>query len=266
MELAFWIPVLVIFASALLGAIVKRYTTDPCLKVFNKSFVFVRLKDGRWLSGDLIVFSNCLELIYRDPESLPPRYEKLSYVLYEQNLDSIERVMRPSPPEKSADREHWVREIYRLQNPSAIRRIRRRIRNWFNMLRDAVAQSVTVVFGAMKKRTRLGALPVDEAKVGEMGRTLISAVPNAYEPILEKYLGRKVVIETPRGEQLLLQSGVLQEYSGKFLLVRDVDLLPEIPPGSAGRVWNTNFDVAFPRSMSWVRNLARHKPANRGTL
>lgn len=256
MELAFWLPLILIFASALLAAVVKRYSKDPCLKVFHKSFVFVRMKDGRWISGHCSIYPNCLELRYQTPEPLGP-YEMLTYVLYEPNLESIDRVLRPSPQPESSERTEWDLEIHRLRHPSFLRRAKRRIRILFNILRDAFTQAFSVLFGVVKRRTRLSAIPVDEGKVGEMGRTLIGAVPNAYEPILEKYLGRQIIVETPRGDTIVQQSGVLQEYSAKYILVRDVDLLPEGPPKVCDSLSDHQFDVAFPRSINWVRHLAR---------
>jgi hypothetical protein len=256
-ELAFWLPLVLIFASALVAAVVKRYTKDPALKIFHGSFVFLRLKDGRWVSGQLSVYSNCLELHYLKPEPLAGKFEKLSYVLYEHNLDSVDRILRPSPKEGSAERRDWEREIHRLRYPSALRRMRRKLRNGFNMLRDAFAQSITIIFGAVRRRTRLSTVPLDEGKVGEMGKTLISAVPNAYEPILEKYLGRQVVVETLRSERVYEQSGVLQEYSAKFLLVREVDLLIETPLQIPSDLFDDKFDVAFPRTVNLVRHLAQ---------
>lgn len=256
MELAFWIPLALIFGSALVAAIVKRYSKDPCLKVFHKSFVFVRLKDGRWISGYCWIYSNSIELRYHSPE-YTASYQKLSYVLYEPNLDSIDRLLRPSPREDSPERKDWEREIARLKNPSFFRKLRRHFRNFFNMLRDAFSQAISVLFGAVKRRTRLGALPIDEGKVNEMGRTLMGAVPNAYEPILERYRGNPVVIETPRDNKVIEQIGVLQEYSAKYILARNVALLPELPPMQGHGQFDDQFDVAFPRNLHWIRHLAR---------
>src|SRR5207244_9066171 len=122
------------------------------------------------------------------------------------------------------ERRRWQEEIERLRHPSLVRLVGRRIRNLFNMLRDAFAQSLQVLFGAWKKTTRFANVALDEGKVGEMGKTLVSAVPNAYEPILEKYLGHLVVIETLAEPKVVEQKGVLQESSSKYLLTLDVEL------------------------------------------
>ena len=259
-ELAFWAPLVVIFGSALLAAIIKRYTKDACLKEFHDCFVFLRLKNGHWIPGELRVYSNCLEVRYRESQPFGENFQKLSYVLYEDNLDNIDRVLRPSLKEGTPERERWHREIQRLRHPSPLRVAGRRIRNLFNMLRDAIAQSIQILFGAWKKTSRFATVQFDEGKVGEMGRTLISAVPNAYEPILEKYLGHLVVIETLVADKVVEQKGILQEYSSKYILARDVEFLPELPPQLAAlQMYDERFDVVFPRPANSIRHLAEER-------
>jgi hypothetical protein len=261
MDLALWIPLVVLFASALIGAWVRRYSKDTCLKLLQGSLVYILLKDRRWVWGHLNVFSNALELIFTKGEDLHGRFEKRSYIFYEHNLETIELIVRPSPAEGTDECKQWRREIRLLQNPPLHRRWRRKMRNIFNMLRDAFAQSITMIFGAVKRKGGVGNLPIEEAKVGEVGKTLITVVPNAYEPVLEKYLGHKVVVETPAPENNLFeQVGILQEYTAKYILVRDVDDLPELPPQENNAPFaNKNFDVVFPRPASTLRHLAVEK-------
>jgi hypothetical protein len=256
-EVSFWLPLFLIFASALSAAIVKRYIKDACLRVFHHTFVFLRLRDGRWLSGELVVFSNSLEIRFRNPIPLGDRFERLTHVIYEQNLESIDRILRPSPRQGTDARQEWEREIERLKNPSPLRLARRRIRNLFNMLRDAVAQAFVIIFGTVRRRTRFASVQLDEGKVGEVGRNLISAVPNAYEPILELYLGRDVIVQTTNDSKVEEQSGVLQEYSARYILARDVELLRELPPAIPNDLFDDQFDVVFPRQWNHVRHLAR---------
>jgi hypothetical protein len=167
-------------------------------------------------------------------------------------------VVRPSPLLGTDEYNEWQREIGRLQRPGPLRRLRRKIRNVFNMLRDAFAQSVTMIFGAVKRKTSVGKFQIEDARVGEVGRTLINVVPNAYEPVLEKYLGRKVVVESPAPENKIReQVGVLQEYTAKYILIRDVEYLPELPPQGEGlKLGRSDFDVAFSRPANVLRHLA----------
>jgi hypothetical protein len=93
-----------------------------------------------------------------------------------------------------------------------------------------------------------------------MSRTLISVVSNAYEPILERYLGHDVIIETGEDAKSSQQCGVLQEYSAAYLLIRDIDLMQEIPPNLPTELFDHQFDVIFPRQQNSVRHLARRVP------
>ena len=257
----FWIPVLVIFLSAVLGAIVKMRSRDVCLKVFDGCDVFLKMKDGRWLSGQISVYSNSLEIRYRKPPLVGQSFQKISHVLYEENLQQVEKILRLSPRRSTPDYRAWKKELDRLQNPSPFRLFRRRVRNVFNILRDAFSQAIPVVFGAVKKRSWLGRVPVGDDKVGEMGRTIFMVVPNAYEPILERYLGRQVVVERleDKGDE---QVGVLQEYTGKYVLGRNVRLLSELPSEPELNLQpDDTFDVVFPRHTYVVRHLAALQPA-----
>jgi len=257
MDISFWLPLLVLFAGAVIGAIVRRHAKDECLKIFHESFVFVRLKDGKWIWGKLIVYANGLELLYSDPDPLGTEYRKLSYVIYDYNMETIDRIVRPSPKPGTTAAEEWKREIRALQYPNFGQRFARQVRNTFNMLRDAVAQSIGMIFGAVKKRNaHLSQLSVDD-NVTQVGKTLISIVPSAYEPVLEKYLGQKVVVETPLPDKVIEQIGILQEYNGKYVLVRDVVLMHEFPPGvNSAAVPPERFDVVFPRPAHVIRHLA----------
>src|SRR5438270_11798272 len=114
---AIWVPLAILFASALVTALARRHSKDLCLKPLQGSFVFVRLKEGKWLWGNLIVYSNALELEYPRGEAFNS-YLKKSYLFYEHNLDSIERIFRPSPPEGTVENRKSQEEIHAFQLPS----------------------------------------------------------------------------------------------------------------------------------------------------
>lgn len=254
-----WLPVAVLFIGAIAAAFLKRYARDACLKLFHNSFVFIKFKNGRWISGRLIVYSNSLELLH-PPEQKVGDFTKTSYVIYENEQEGIEKILRPSPKVGTSEFNAWQKEIHGLRHPSFYRSFMREARNFFNAIRDAFAQSIGMVFGIMKKRTRFSQTNADD-RVGELGKTLISAVPNAYEPILEKYLGHYVIVQSSRNQIVFDQVGILQEYTSGYLLTRDVHNLTDLPPESdwAGHTIG-QFDVAFPRPANIIRNRASNTP------
>jgi hypothetical protein len=221
----------------------------------------VRLKDGRWILGELRVFSNALEIRYREPDRIAGDHQKLSYILYEENLQNLDKIVRLSPRAGTPEYDLWRKEIQRVKQPSFGSRAARRLRNAFNILRDAFAQSVPLVFGAVKKRTVLGRVPLPDDRVTDVSKSLFLVVPNAFEPILESYRGKSVVVEK-FGPTIQEHVGLLQEYTAKYILARDVRLLEDLPADGRVRVLPTDeFDVIFPRHSHLVRHLAGVAPA-----
>ena len=59
--ISFWIPILFLFLSALIGTILKRCSSDNCLKKFDGSKVFIS-SNGGFHEGILHVYAHGLEL------------------------------------------------------------------------------------------------------------------------------------------------------------------------------------------------------------
>jgi len=261
--LAFWGPFLVIFGAALLISVVQRYARDVCLMKFDSDHVLIQMKDAKWLWGKMEVHSKALELIYTRPIRTAAGYELLSRIFYEQNIADMLVLLRPEPAPGSPAHAEWVREMQRLRNPPFFRRMARDLRNLFNMLRNAFGESIAVVVGLVKQRTAVGKIAGADQKATEAGKQLLTAIPANYEPILEHYLSREVAVQTFKdmanpGAGFTERVGVLENYSDKFLLLRDV-LLSEWLPADALREQDARdrFAILFPRSNSFVRHLAR---------
>ena len=82
-----------------------------------------------------------------------------------------------------------------------------------------------------------------------MKQDLMGSVGTSYEPLLEKYIGHKVVLEFIKGDKIFEYCGVLKEYTADFLKVMDIEYkLKEIePPRKA--------DLIVPRNYALVRHL-----------
>lgn len=252
------ITILIIFGTTLIATILQRRAKDPCLKKFNGNMVFIQLKTGKWVWGSLHVFAKSLELSYEKPNRDDQGHDELSYVFFENHLDEIHIVIRPKPPEGSQAFHRWVIDHRQLISQSMWFNFRRSMRNIWNTLRDAFAQTLGVVVGQFRSKNPAAVLAAADQKITSTGQLIANFGNNAYEPILEKYLGKDVVGEMLHAERWLEQVGMLEEYSDKFILLRDVclDSAISVPKelGTTGHV-----DVAFPRSHSLVRHLAIRK-------
>ena len=266
--LSFWGPFIVIFGAALIISVVQRYARDVCLMKFDGCHVLIQMRDGKWIWGRLEVHSKALEIVYRQPHPTASGDEHLTQVLYEQNIADIMLLLRPEPAPGTPAHERWLGEMHTLRNPALHRRAARNFRNLFIMLRNAFGESIAVVVGIVKQRTAVGKIAGADQKATEAGKQLLTAIPASYEPILEHYLSREVAAESfkdmanpaaGRSERM----GVLEEYSDKFILLRDVVVRDSLP-AQAFRTEDAHdrFAVLLPRTNSFVRHLARRSDSS----
>ena len=93
------------------------------------------------------------------------------------------------------------------------------------MLRDSFGQAIKAIIGTISKDTQLAKSKDSDKRFQEMQTDLTGMVPNAWEPILEKYLGQRVAIEREiEGKIYSLKVVYLEDYSSKYLLLRDVHI------------------------------------------
>ncbi|WP_372795228.1 hypothetical protein [Pontiella sp.] len=251
--LEFWLPMALLFLAATITAIATRRQRDRCLKYFNHEPVMILMQSGKWLWGNFIAYPKTLELVFEHPEKDESGIRKASYVLYTPEIDGIKKIIQPPPKSGTPEYRKWQKEIKRIANPSILRRFRRSCWNVFNTLRDAVSQSISLVIGSMKKSTPMGKVSGADKRAGEIGNTLLDTVPNAYEPVLEKYLSKQVVVEMLQDGKVIEFAGLLQEYSGKYLLLRNVPYKPDLDPAEHPDL-PERFDIIFPRSAAIVRH------------
>lgn len=251
--LEFWLPMALLFIAATITAIAARRKRDRCLKYFNREPVLILMQSGKWIWGRFIAYPNTLELVFEHPEIDSSGYKKASYVLYTPEVDGIKKIIQPPPEAGTKEHEAWQKEIKRVANPSLLRRFRRWVWNMFNTLRDAISQSLSMVIGSMKKTTPIGKVSGADKRAGEIGNTLIGTVPNAYEPVLEKYLSKQVIVEMVENGEVIEFAGLLQEYSSKYLLLRNVAYKPDIDI-EFDKQLPERFDIIFPRTKALVRH------------
>jgi len=251
MLLEFWLPITLIFLAATVTAIATRRKRDRCLKYFNREPVLILMESGKWLWGRFIAYPKAMELAFENPQRDESGFKKASYVLYHPEVDGIRKILQPPPEAGTPEHARWQQELQRVANPSLLRRLRRWLWNVFNTLRDAVSQSMGLLIGGMKKSTPIGKVAGADQRAGEIGNTLLGTVPNAYEPVLEKYLSKQVIVEMLEDGQVVEFAGLLQEYSGRYLLLRNVAHSPDV---DLGRPLPDRFDIIFPRSKALVRH------------
>jgi hypothetical protein len=90
-----------------------------------------------------------------------------------------------------------------------------------------LGQAFGAFVGQVKKTTESTLLQTQDARLTDTATKLLTAVPAAYEPILENYIGHRVVLEIERDGAIHEVCGILKEYTGDFVCVLDVELVED---------------------------------------
>ena len=150
-----------------------------------------------------------------------------------------------------SDRTRRDLDLEKTYHPKFFKKLGRRIKNVFKTVRDSIMEAVNVLISHAKKTTPSGAMLTSQDKyVSQMKQELISSVTTAYEPLLERHIGRKVVLEQVKDGKVIELVGVLKDYTAEFIEVMDIDYVLSLtePPRKA--------DIIFRRACAIVRHLA----------
>ena len=229
MDTIFWYTLLFIFLSALIGTFLNSRAKDHCLRDFEGFRVTLEEADGDRIWGELNVFSTGLELQYTAAHHDTDGHIETSYILYKEQYPTIQAIYRYQDelrPEMALQRE---RSIQRTYHPGAFRRLGRNTRNIFNTFKDSIFQSIGLVVGqAQKMNPNSTLLKTQNKQITSISQDIVSISANAYEPILEKYIGRNVVLEYQHSGNVYECFGILKEYTNEFLEVLNIERLDKM--------------------------------------
>lgn len=214
---ALLITVLAIFAATILAAIVAGRIRDPCLKQWRGYPVRVALLHGDPIHGRMHDETSGIEFAIDD--AVAAKSHRHSFVLYKEeygDIDTIVRFLDELTPDERRRRARALRHAY---HPGPLRRSARTSRNWLNTLKDAAGDAASAV-----ARTSMVGGAGQSSRVGATSATVMGAVGRAFDPLLERHIGSKVILVVGSGDDATEYVGTFREYSGQFLSVVDVDL------------------------------------------
>lgn len=215
----FLITLLFVFISALVTALLALRARDRCLKDFHEFPVLLELeKEHKIIWGDLDLYSNGMVLIYHEPHMDIQGHQETSFIIYKDEWSDVMALYR-SADELEADLlEKRSKAIRKTYQPSVFRRSWRKIKNFLNILRDAVVNSIGILVGQARKAVPSSTvLKTQDRTITEMGKTFIQSSAGAYDSILESLIGKNVVVEMEREGKVVEYPGILKEYSVNFL-------------------------------------------------
>ena len=180
------------------------------------------MQNGKLVWGRLSIFTNGIELDFTDTHYGKDGMPSTSYILYSDDLDQIRVIYRYHSELSLKNQRKRAKEVKKTTNPSMYRRFYRLFRNFMNNFHDAINESMSIFLSRMK-----GGMPAtsvlgsQDKYLKKIGTSALSMVGNAYDPILEHHINKRIIIsvDTEKGSQNY--SGFLKEYSPSWLSVLD---------------------------------------------
>ncbi|WP_372364567.1 hypothetical protein [Candidatus Uabimicrobium sp. HlEnr_7] len=209
------LSILFIFLSALFGFFVKARSVDKCLKDFNYFSVTVEIDDSSIYKGAMNLYHTGMELSFRQRDDHNKNYSKYSRILYETEYPKIKCVYRYQNELTDVNKAKRKKSIKKTYKPGLIRRALRKLRNILGTFRDAISQSFHLILGQLKQTK----LKQQNKHLKNIGESLVEYSGNIYDPILENFIGRHIVIETLEKKEYF---GIFKEYSKNYLQLLNV--------------------------------------------
>jgi len=223
LENPFAVGLVFIFLVAIVGAFIAARKRDRCLKKFRGFPVTLSEQAGRQVWGVLKVFSHGVELVYETPFDTPA---KRSFLIYEGELGRLLSICRFTDRLGVADRARRRRQARRLAHPPLSSRAGRWARNVVNTFRDALVKALGMTVQQAARASPSPALAAQSGQINAIGTLLIGETANAYEPMIEQYISRPVILEVTNpadpNARKVEYHGALGEYSAQFVMLVDV--------------------------------------------
>lgn len=223
-----WI-VLAVFALAWIGGWIRRRTKDACLRFLDGDRVTFLACDGETMWGTMDLTSQGLELGFDAPHVDERGLVEAGAIVYRPELSDMLGLCRCAQALAEDERRARDRQVRAILDPSPWRRTRRSLGNVGGMVRDALVDALGLVAGQVGTRNRpAAALASRQKQVTEVGGALLDLGARAYEPLLERHVGKAVIVRVDAPDKKPAWfPGFLADYNEKFVVLVNEDHAPE---------------------------------------
>lgn len=223
-----------IFFLTLLGANIRSRRRDTCLKSFKDFPVTVERSNGQVIWGVLELESTGLELRYLDSVQDANHLES-SYVLYGSEFSDIQAIYRYADELNEEDKERRLRQLNWHFHPGPLVRMARATQHFFAQAGESLAEVLGMIMGSLRKPAGRYITDASEAHFRQFSSTIVGSVGAAFDPLLERLIGQKVVFDLVEGDEKHEHVGIFKNYSPDFIELMDVqypqrqalDLIPD---------------------------------------
>jgi hypothetical protein len=221
MDSTLLITLVVLVGGALLGGFFKGRERDRVLKDFSGYHITLETVKGHLVWGIMRVHPTGIELTYRS-DVLDEHHIETSYVLYKDEFPQIQAIYRYLDEIDGARWKRRQREWQRTFHPGFWRRLQRHSRNFLNTVSDSVSQAIGILAGYAQTTSKRRISAGSDAYLSKVSESIIGYVGTKYDPLLEQYVGTKVVVEVTEGDRVYEHIGILKDYTADYLEILDV--------------------------------------------
>ncbi len=220
-DLSLIITIGVIFVLSLAGAYLRSRTRDRCLKSWQGFHVTLERTNGKLVWGELHVAPTGMELCYRDSVQ-DERHIESSYLLYASEYGEIQALYRYVEQLSDEGKRRRSRDIERSFHPGPISRLRRTAQNFLGTATDSLNEVFGLVLGRVQKTGGRYLAADGTSSIKSLSGKVLGQVGSIFDPLLERYIGSRVVIEVLEGDEVHEHVGIFKNYSQDFIEVLDV--------------------------------------------
>jgi hypothetical protein len=244
----FGLTILIIVLTTLIASYIRRITRDKCLKSFEGYIVTIELADGSTYSGKLEIESTGMEVIYRE-SAAEDGILKMSHIVYKDEYTFLNAILRYHDELTEKGRKRRTAALKRTYHPNLFRRIRRKIINFFKLIKDSLMEIMNTLSGKLKSTSPDNILAGNEKYTNKLNQEMVNTIDASYDPLMEKYIGNVVVAEIKQAAESGKLTGILKEYTQNYIELLEVMY-------TEGRLC----DVVLPRRICSIRGLSEsHK-------
>ena len=218
------ISILLIFLSALFSNVLRQRKKDRVLKEIQGFHVTMQLKKDKEVWGEMGVYSNGLELTYSDHHENAAGEITNSYIMYQEEYDTIWAFYRYHNELSEKNQQRRKDEVRSTIYPSIFSRAKRTTRNLVNAFQDAINEALGVFLTRIKGSSHAAMISNQDQYIKKAGASALGMVANVFNPILERYINRRVVIVLEKEGKQQAFSGFLKEYSPSWISLLDCSI------------------------------------------
>ncbi len=217
-NLSFLVSLFILVLVTVFITYLSGKSTNRCFRDFSRYPVTLVTKN-KAVWGDFYPESTGFYIKYKKPKK-ERTFRELSYLFYKQEFGNIVALIREVIELDETQKKKREKEIQRTYKPNLFRRIKRYLYNVIIIASDVIKEALGLTFGKVLNKVPQS-LPSQKGYASKLSQLLVPT--SSYDGLLEKLIGKKVVLEIKEGDIYKEYPGIFKEYTKDFLEVLDVE-------------------------------------------